>query len=412
MTIQTRSAYGLARVTVSLDQGKARCPVLDRQTGLSRWGFWRRKEAADRISFTVLHGACPTVKEGAAAVTVVVKSADMRGRTDSITQPVRIVPKPATLHAGFEPHYTIHGGPAAVKYTIAGDWVETGVRVSQYRFRAFPLSGGTLNPGDEAALVSFFAVPWDADPDEPVAIYIKASDGRELTATIRMVIERRKFRDRNVKIDDKFLRRVVGDVLGGNDGADPLVKFKRINSDRRTADTRRLAALAAKTAPAVLWSGPFQQLPKSKVEGQFADNRHYLYAGALVDSQRHLGIDLASTRNSPVPAANSGRVLFAERIGIYGNCVLIDHGLGVQTVYAHLSRIDVLAGADVAKGQIIGLTGMTGLAGGDHLHFGMMIDGVETNPVRFFERNWIVRNIATTVPVGGLEKAGTGRRRR
>lgn len=404
--IHTKSSYGLARVRATLEQGKLRCPLLDKETGQSRLFFWKRGEAHDKIEWTVSPAACPGLQDGPAVVSAEVKSADLRGRTDSVSQPVRVVLKPAAIRTGFEPHYTAHSGPSAVRYTVSGDWVETGVRVSQYRFRAFKLDGGDAVPGSDATLVSFFSIPWDADPDEPVTVFVKASDGRELTATVRMVIERRKFRARDIKIDDKFVHRVVGDILGGNDGAaDMLARFKKINSQVREANTKRLSELVAKTAPKVLWSGAFQQLPKSKVQGQFADKRNYLYAGELVDSQMHLGVDLASTRNAPVPAANSGKVLLAERLGIYGNCVVIDHGLGLQTIYAHLSRIDVQPGADVAKGQTVGLTGMTGLAGGDHLHFGMMIAGVEVSPVRFFERNWIAKNIAPVIPVSGLEKS-------
>lgn len=405
LVIHAKSSYGLARVRSTLEQGRVRCSLLDKETGQSRLFFWKRGEANDRVAWTVTPAACPEIKDGPAVISAEVKSADLRGRTDSVSQPVRVVLKPASIRTGFEPHYTAHSGPSAVKYTVAGDWVETGVRVSQYRFRAFPLNGSTLEPGRDATLVSFFAIPWDADPDEPVTVYLKSSDGRELTAAVRMVIERRKFRERDIKINDKFLHRVVGDIAGGNDGSSGLLaKFKRINSEVRDANTAKIAELASKTAPAVLWSGAFEQMPKSKVQGQFADKRNYLYAGELVDSQMHLGIDLASTRNAPVPASNSGKVLLAERLGIYGNCVVIDHGLGLQTIYAHLSRIDVQPGSAVVKGQTLGLTGMTGLAGGDHLHFGMMIGGVEVSPVRFFERNWIAKNIAPIVPIQGLEK--------
>ncbi len=405
LAIHTKSSYGLARVRVTLEQGKLRCTLLDKQTGQSRLFFWKRGEATDKIAWTVTPAACPGFANGPAVVTAEVKSADLRGRTDSVSQPVSVVPKPAAIRTGFEPHYTAHSGPSAVRYTVSGDWVETGVRVSQYRFRAFTLDGRDPVPGSDATLGAFFSIPWDADPDEPVTVYVKTSDGRELTAAVRMVIERRKFRARDIKVSDPFLRRVVGDILGGNDrAADMLASFKKINSEVRDANTRKLSELTARTAGKVLWSGPFVQLPKSKVQGQFADKRNYLYAGELVDSQMHLGIDLASTRNAPVPAANGGKVLLAERLGIYGNCVVIDHGLGVQTIYAHLSRIDLQPGADVTKGQIVGLTGMTGLAGGDHLHFGMMIGGVEVSPVRFFERNWIAKNISPVIPVPGLEK--------
>jgi murein DD-endopeptidase MepM/ murein hydrolase activator NlpD len=107
-----------------------------------------------------------------------------------------------------------------------------------------------------------------------------------------------------------------------------------------------------------------------------------------VDEQVHQGEDLASLINSPVPAANNGVVVLAEPLGIYGNVVMIDHGMGVCSMYGHLSRIDVKAGERVEKGQPVGLTGTTGLAGGDHLHYSVLVDGYFVNPVEWWDAHW------------------------
>jgi murein DD-endopeptidase MepM/ murein hydrolase activator NlpD len=96
-----------------------------------------------------------------------------------------------------------------------------------------------------------------------------------------------------------------------------------------------------------------------------------------------------------VPAANDGKVAYADDLGIYGQCVVIDHGLGLQSLYGHLSRIDVKAGDPVHKGQIIGTTGNTGLAGGDHLHFGMVISGEQVNPIEWWDPSWIKNNVTS-----------------
>ena len=103
----------------------------------------------------------------------------------------------------------------------------------------------------------------------------------------------------------------------------------------------------------------------------------------------HLGFDLASFANTPVLAANRGKVLFAGDLGIYGNCVVIDHGLGVQSLYGHLSSIAVKVGDVVAKEQELGKSGMTGLAGGDHLHFTMLVNGQMVNPIEWWDEHWI-----------------------
>jgi len=135
------------------------------------------------------------------------------------------------------------------------------------------------------------------------------------------------------------------------------------------------------------------QLGNSQVEASFADHRTYLYKGKEVDQQTHLGFDLAVTSRVPIVAANAGTVLNASWLGIYGNCVIIDHGMGVQSLYGHMSSFDVNVGDKVSRGQTIGRSGMTGLAGGDHLHFTMLVGGRMVNPVEWWDRHWIADRI-------------------
>ena len=142
---------------------------------------------------------------------------------------------------------------------------------------------------------------------------------------------------------------------------------------RFDAGTPRRAALAARTAPVMLWRGAFRPLTNSKVESAFADYRRYFFRGKEVDQQVHLGFDLARTANVPILAANHGKVLYAAYLGIYGNTVILDHGQGLQSLYAHMSAIGVSEGQDVRQDQTIGHSGQTGLAGGDHLHFSMLV---------------------------------------
>jgi murein DD-endopeptidase MepM/ murein hydrolase activator NlpD len=130
-------------------------------------------------------------------------------------------------------------------------------------------------------------------------------------------------------------------------------------------------------------------LTNSAVEAGFADQRTYVYEGKDVDNQVHLGFDLASTSNAPVQAANSGRVIYAGWLGIYGNCVVVDHGMGLQSLYAHLSAIDVGVGDSVEKNGRLGLSGQTGLAGGDHLHFTMLLGGNAISPIDWWSQQWV-----------------------
>ena len=143
----------------------------------------------------------------------------------------------------------------------------------------------------------------------------------------------------------------------------------------------------------MLWREAFSQLINTAVESRFADYRTYFYQGKEIDKQVHLGFDLASTANAPITAAQRGVVVHADYLGIYGNCVIVDHGLGVQTLYAHLSSMDVKVGDKVQKGQTLGRSGMTGLAGGDHLHFTVLVNGQAVNPVEWWDPKWIEDNI-------------------
>ena len=130
-----------------------------------------------------------------------------------------------------------------------------------------------------------------------------------------------------------------------------------------------------------------------KTMAKFGDRRTYYSNGNVIDHQTHLGVDIASVRHAKVPAANNGMVIFTGFYGIYGDSVIIDHGMGLQTLYAHLSKIMVQDGEMVKRGQVVGLSGSTGLAGGDHLHFGVLISGIPVNPIEWWDGSWIKNNI-------------------
>jgi len=147
-------------------------------------------------------------------------------------------------------------------------------------------------------------------------------------------------------------------------------------------------SLCRDTLPVPQWRQEFKR-PAGARRAGFADERHYFYKGKEIDQAFHMGIDIASTAHAPVSAANDGRVVFADYNGIYGNTIVIDHGMGLMSLYSHLSQIDVTNGQQVKRGQIIGYTDSTGLAGGDHLHFGMMLGGSFIDPVEWWDRRWI-----------------------
>jgi len=180
------------------------------------------------------------------------------------------------------------------------------------------------------------------------------------------------------------------DIKIDTNSPESLLKgFLTINGDLRRKNADTITALAATSQPKMLWTEAFAQMGNSQVESRFADRRTYFFEDKEIDRQVHLGFDLASVQQAPVHASNAGVIVFADFLGIYGNCVIIDHGLGVQSLYAHLSSIGTKVGDTVTKGQELGRTGATGLAGGDHLHFTILLQGVPVNPVEWWDQHWL-----------------------
>jgi murein DD-endopeptidase MepM/ murein hydrolase activator NlpD len=152
---------------------------------------------------------------------------------------------------------------------------------------------------------------------------------------------------------------------------------------------QQLLAISQKTRPHFTWTQAFVPLGNAQVEAAFADRRTYVYKGQVIDHQDHLGFDLAVVQHTPVVAANDGIVSYAAYLGIFGNTIVIDHGCGLQSLYGHLSSFGVKVGDQVKRGQVIAHSGQTGLAGGDHLHFTMLLDGIPVNPVEWWDPHWI-----------------------
>ena len=149
---------------------------------------------------------------------------------------------------------------------------------------------------------------------------------------------------RDLTIDDQFLDKVVNQI-DPNGSGDLLARFLKINGEMRRANNQTLADLRLKTEPRNFCGrNHFKQLTNSQVESEFADVRSYIYKGKKVDQQVHLGFDLAVKAHTPVVAANDGKVVWAAPLGIYGNCIVVDHGYGLQSIYGHLSEIAVKEG--------------------------------------------------------------------
>jgi murein DD-endopeptidase MepM/ murein hydrolase activator NlpD len=292
-------------------------------------------------------------------------------------------------------HHVNHGGAEFVVYRATPEGVSTGVRVGEATYPGFP--GSAVGLADAALQVAFFALRFDQDLLTPIQVFARDEAGNESVAALDHRPFARPFARSRIAVDQRFFARVVPAIAANTpdldvDASTPeglLDGFLRINDDLRHRNNDTITAMAARTRAEMLWQDAFAQLGSTQVESRFADHRTYLYEGREIDQQVHLGFDLASVQQAPVAASNRGVVLFADYLGIYGNTVVLDHGLGVQSLYAHLSSITVRPGEMMDKGAALGRTGVTGLAGGDHLHFTMLVGGAPVNPVEWWDRKWM-----------------------
>ena len=361
----------------------------------------------------------PALVAGKATVTVTAARPvlfGLRQATSSLSREVTVRLEPPRVAVVSMHHFLNLGGAEFVVMRATPPDVDAGVRVGATSFRAFPGTAAGLT--DPALKVAFFALAFDQDAATPVMAFARDEAGNEATANVDHKPFSKTFQRSRIPIDKGFLSRVVPGIasntpslrIPASGGDDLLASFLTINRDLRQQNNAAIAALAATTAPEMRWAEAFAQLGNTQVESRFADHRTYLYEGKEVDQQTHLGFDLASTAHAPVTSSNRGVVIHAAYLGIYGNCVIVDHGLGVQSLYGHMSSLDVKEGDTVAKGQTLGHSGSTGLAGGDHLHFTMLVGGVQVNPVEWWDPHWMEDRVFRKIrEAGGTAPAATAK---
>jgi murein DD-endopeptidase MepM/ murein hydrolase activator NlpD len=316
---------------------------------------------------------------------------------------VRLDPPRVAVLSAF--HYINHGGSEFVVYRATPEDAASGVRVGDKEYPGFPAKAVGLT-SDPAMRVAFFALLYDQDLNTQIQIFARDPAGNEALAPLDNRVFPKPYAKSRIELDDRFLARVVPAIASGSSGAkiptdDVLAGFLRINGDLRQTNNTYLADLAKKTSSEMLFRDAFEQLGNSQVEASFADTRTYVYKGKEVDRQVHLGFDLAVTANVPILAAQRGIIVHAGDLGIYGNCVVVDHGIGVQSLYGHLSSIDVKVGDNVDKGRPLGRSGMTGLAGGDHLHFTMLVGGQQVTPVDWWSPQWMLDRVLRKITAAG-----------
>jgi murein DD-endopeptidase MepM/ murein hydrolase activator NlpD len=376
---------GLKSLTVMLSSGGTETPLATEQFA----------QPVGEKTLSVALAKVPGIKEGPVTLRVVARDASLRGwlsgNEATVQKELTLDLTPPTLELVADDRYVNFGGVGALVYRASADTATSGVRMGEHFFAGFP--GQIKDKADHFFVL--FAHPYSAPANaRPVLVATdKAGNSRELP--IAYELKNVNYRKSSIPVSDSFIANKVAPLVpdaAERQGAAKEV-FVAVNRRLRKENEDRIAAVTGKGSPSMLWKGAFTQLTNSKVEANFADLRTYMYNGEAIDTSYHLGYDLSVTKRYPVEAANGGAVAFAGALGIYGNTVILDHGLGLFTLYSHLSAIDVKEGDRVEHKQTLGRTGETGLAAGDHLHYGVYLHGIAVLPVEWWDAKWIRDNI-------------------
>ena len=380
---------GIQQVAVTLRQDENEFQLFKksfpRQAWLSEAGPGEIKE---KLTLDVQKAGA---KEGEAELTVSAHDFSLngffKGNATTHVFPVTIDTKPPRVHIEHAQQYITPGGSGIVVYTISEPAKRHGVMIDDTFFQGYPLA-------DKKRFVAYIALPWNSENPEHLQVVAADQAGNEGSSTFTVRFKPAKEKKDRINITDGFLNKKIPEfeesypeLTGTN-----LEQYLFVNRKIRVRNAEKIAALCRNTASEQLWRDRFLRMPGAG-RADFADQRTYYYQRQVIDHQTHLGVDIASTKRAAIEAANRGKVIFADYLGIYGNMIMIDHGQGLTSLYSHLSRIAVQAGQMVDKGDVIGNSGTSGMAGGDHLHFSMLVRGIFVTPVEWWDQHWIDVNI-------------------
>jgi murein DD-endopeptidase MepM/ murein hydrolase activator NlpD len=308
----------------------------------------------------------------------------MKGNVSLFTQKVLIdtkAPKVSIIHSE---RYIEPGGSGIVIYTV-DDSISRGIMIND----AFH-PGFLLLDESQKRYISYFAMPFDAVTLDRAFIKAIDSAGNITEKPFAPIVKGPKQKRDKINVSNGFLSKKIPEFeshypeMSGTD----VEKYMYANSKIRAMNNKKIHDLCMQPDSKRHWSGRFTRMAGSGKAG-FADHRTYYYNGKAIDKQVHLGMDIASTRHAGVKSAGAGKVIFSDYLGIYGNMIMVDHGQGVFSLYSHLSQSNVSPGDMVKQGDILGYTGTSGMAGGDHLHFSMLVNGIFVTPKEWWDQHWI-----------------------
>ncbi|MEN8141223.1 MAG: M23 family metallopeptidase [Thermodesulfobacteriota bacterium] len=382
---------GLREVRVELSQGQRQVNVFLKKFPRATWVG---RAGLDQLMAEVVIDAKKLgLADGPAQLTISARDFSLwgfgGGNRAELTVPLKFDTVPPALSRLDSPSYIKQGGTGMVIYRLSEEVARHGVMLNGFFHPGFPLS--EKKKGSYGAIV---ALPYDAKKIEAVAIVAEDQAGNEARSPFGMIVKNGNFKKDTINVPKSFLdlkmpefRQYYPDLTG-----DTVEQYVQVNNEVRTANNAKIREVCSTSMPEKHWYGRFQRMAGAG-RASFADHRTYRHNGRKIDFQVHLGQDIASVRHAPVKAANGGKVAYTGYLGIYGNMVIVDHGTGVFSLYSHLSQISVAVDDMVDKGAVLGATGTTGMAGGDHLHFSMLVNGVFVNPLEWWDGSWLALHI-------------------
>jgi len=400
----TDNRSGLRRIEAHIVQGSTRGKLFAIE--FPRQGYFGSSGPASHEGKMVVDSKVLGLADGQATFTFSAQDYSwwgfLAGNSAVIEKTVVIDTKPPVIQIVSSPRCINTGGAGVAVYRVGEEVREHGVKINDRFHPGYPLAGGDTGAGGPL-FVAYIGLPYDTTALTSAFVTARDAAGNEGRAPFEAILKNKIFKHDRIAITDDFLNKKLPEFrLHYPELTGPVVdQYLYVNGNVRVKNAEKIAEICQKSNPERLWDGVFDRLPRSDPRAGYADHRAYYYGEKMIDEQVHLGIDLASVFTAPVPAANHGIVVFAEYLGIYGNTVIVDHGQGLFSLYSHLSQISVSPGAKLQRGEQLGLTGLTGMAGGDHLHFSMLVNGVFVNPIEWWDDHWLKDNIFYGMPQPG-----------
>ncbi|NSX00136.1 M23 family metallopeptidase [bacterium] len=277
-------------------------------------------------------------------------------------------------------------------------YVETGIDIETGKVRRFfPIS---IKKENKINNLVFFSCGNMRCKDNAVLIKAEDASGNVVTykKRIRTIINK-TWNKSYINIDLNFFKNKYNEIYSTNLKSINTTHFLELNSKLRKANNLLIYNQTKKVTRDLLFNSFFSQMKDSKVFSRYSDFREYVEAEneKSLMSVYHWGYDLSSIKNALVYASSPGLITYVDQegLGIYGKTIIINHGAGFYSIYSHLSEINVEENQKVDKTSVIAKSGETGLAFGDHLHYGTYLQGIPFDSNEMWDKKYIKQKVIT-----------------